>query len=244
MLRGTRVVSLVALGTVSLALALNVVGAAEGGAEPAAAPDPGGFVAVIDNAYLPLRPGTVFTYTGVKDGQAERDVVEVTSRTTVVQGVTCVVVLDNVSTADGQPIERTEDWYAQDRAGNVWYFGEDSFDFVHGHWRRNDGSWTAGVHGAQAGIVMEARPMPGDSYQQEFYAGHAEDQAQVLGWLETVTVPAGTFHHALETKEFTALEPGIVDHKRYARGVGFIQSFATSGESEHFELVDIQPRGH
>lgn len=196
------------------------------------------FVAEVDNPYFPLEPRTTYQFTGFKGGESRRSRFTITPRTKEIMGVTCLVIEDNAATAAGIPIERTWDYFAQDDRGNVWYFGEDSLDYVSGRWVRSDGSWRAGVDGATPGIVMEAHPQPGDTYQQEHYAGHAEDQAKVIGFVETVTVPAGTFHNVLVTEDSTPLRPGDVDRKFYAPGVGFIQGKAVHSD-EHSELVNI-----
>lgn len=204
--------------------------------------DPASYVRTIDNPYFPLQPGTVFFYEGKKDGKVQRDRSVVTSRTKTILGVPCIVVLDTVSLA-GKPIERTLDWYAQDRQGNVWYFGEDSRDYEHGKWVASPGSWRAGLNGAEAGIIMESSPRRGDAYRQEFYAGHAEDMAKVLGHARRlVTVPYGTFTRALVTREWTPLEPGIVAKKDYAWGVGLVQERSVKGESEYMKLVAVLHR--
>jgi hypothetical protein len=201
-------------------------------------PPPGDFVSRIDNPYFPLVPPKILVYTGVKDGQARRSAFTITPLTKKILGVNTRVISDNVTTAAGIPIEVTLDYFAQDRAGNVWYFGEDSYDFVKGHFERSNGSWRAGVDGATAGVVMLAHPKVGDSYQQEHYAGHAEDEAKVIGFVDSVTVPKGTYHHVLVTEDTTPLSPGDVDHKFYAPGVGFIQSKAVNA-AEHVELRAI-----
>jgi hypothetical protein len=196
------------------------------------------FSTVIDNTYLPLTPGTSFHYEGTKDHKKALSTFEVTSQTREIVGVTCVVVNDTL-TLNGKLAEQTNDYFAQDRQGNVWYFGEDSFDYVHGKWVRSSGSWLAGVDGAQQGIVMEAHPRVGDVYQQEFYPGHAEDMAEVLSLDASVTVPYGSWNNALQTKEWTPLEPGVVDNKYYAPGVGEVRSLAVEGGSEEMQLVSI-----
>jgi len=142
-------------------------------------PSPSDFVTRIDNKYFPLRPGTTFSFRGTQEGKASRVTVFVTHKTKSILGIRAVVVLDQVF-VDGKREEKTFDWYAQDRHGNVWYLGEDSSDFANGKWVRSDGSWEAGVKGAKAGIVMKANPSVGDVYRQEYYAGHAEDMAKVL----------------------------------------------------------------
>jgi hypothetical protein len=202
--------------------------------------DPADFVGKIDNRYLPFNPGTRTVAKGVaEDGKTpQRDVQVVTDRTRKVDGVKCRVVRDTI-TSRGKPVEKTFDWYAQDKRGNVWYFGENSKDYKHGHWVKSDGSWEGGVHGAQPGIMMEAHPKRGDAYRQEYYRGHAEDQAKVLGITGRVTVPAGTFRHTIGTKETSRLEPGVVERKWYARGVGEIKSQDVKGSKEGFRLVKV-----
>jgi len=201
-------------------------------------PPAGDFVRTIDNPYLPLTPGKIFVYKGTKDGVTAENTVAVTHRTKTILGVQAVVVDDTASVA-GEPEERTTDWYAQDKLGNVWYLGEDSFDLVNGKWVRSEGSWEAGVDGASAGIVMEAHPEMNDTYRQEYYAGHAEDMARVLSLNETVIVPYGSFDSVLETRDWTPLEPNVAEHKYFARGVGEIKSVMVKGGSEEMELASV-----
>jgi hypothetical protein len=186
------------------------------------------FVSRIDNPYLPFAPGTTFRYRGTKDGEKATDVMVVTRGTKTILGIAATVVSDRAFVG-GKPEERTLDWYAQDDVGNVWYFGEDTFDFVNGKWVRGDGSWQAGVDGAKAGIVMEAHPKVGDAYRQEYYAGHAEDMARVLHTGKVLT-----------TAEWTPLEPGVLEHKDYARGVGEVRSVMVKGGSERSQLGSVK----
>src|SRR5262249_19611490 len=180
--------------------------------------NPADFVMRVDNPYFPLDPGTVYRYvTNSKAGQ-EVNVVVVTHDTKMILNVRTTVVLDSVYT-NGDLTEATADWYAQDKIGNVWYFGEDSKELDHGQVVSTEGSWEAGVAGAQPGIVMEANPQVGDTYKQEYQAGVAEDMAKVTGIDVPVTVPYGPFS-ALETLEWTPLTPNDRAHKYYARGVG------------------------
>jgi hypothetical protein len=197
------------------------------------------FVAQVDNRYFPLQPGTTFLYRGREEGDRVQDRVFVTSMTKTILDVQTTVVQDEVE-VNGQPSERTSDWYAQDKRGNVWYFGEAAFDFVNGHWIRAADSWEAGRNGAEPGILMEAHPKVGDTYRQEFYPGHAEDVAQVLSTHATVSVPYGTFHHALKTMECTPLEPGVIDVKYHARGVGEVREATVKGGSADLELVSVK----
>lgn len=171
----------------------------------------------IDNPFLSFKPGTTFVSTGL--GGKLVDTVTVTHKTLELLGVTTVVVRDAVK-VDGQLEELTRDFYAQDRQGNVWYFGEDAKQFENGKLVGTEGSWRAGVHGARPGIIMEAHPHVGDTYQQESAPGVAEDTAKVKSLNASVKVPYGSFDHALKTLEFSPLEPRAKENKFYARGVG------------------------
>ncbi len=157
------------------------------------------FVKTVDNAYFPLTPGTKLVYRGQEDGDRVVDKVLVTDETKTILGVTATVVLDRVL-VNGHPSEKTFDWYAQDRHGNVWYLGEAAFDFERGHWVRADDSWRTGRDGALAGFIMEAHPNVGDTYAQEHLPGTAMDVARVVNTDATISVPYGTFTHVLKTK--------------------------------------------
>ena len=200
-------------------------------AEKAYAPriDPTDFTTTIDNEYFPLKPGTTFVY----EGGAERDEMSVTSEAKKVMGVECVVVNDK-AWEEGKLVEQTYDWYAQDKKGNVWYFGEDTKEIKNGKVVSTKGSWEAGVDGAKPGIMMQAHPKVGDVYRQEYYPGQAMDMAKVLGSNESVRVPYGSFHHVLKTKEWTPLEPIFFEHKYYVRGVGPL------GNPRDLALVDVK----
>lgn len=203
-------------------------------------PGKGGFADRIDNRYLPLAPGTIFTYRETADGEVLRDVVEVTRDTKVILGIKTVVVNDTTTDRHGDPVEKTLDWYAQDKDGNVWYFGEDTKEYKNGRPVSTKGSWQAGVHGAKPGIVMEAHPRVGDTYQQECAAGVAEDAAKVLQLNQSVTVPYGTFHNVLVTKDFTPLEPKVVEQKSYAPCIGLVRAVMVEGGKEESVLVDVK----
>jgi len=233
------IAALAGAGPGSASTAEHAAPAPGGGYDPVI--DPGDFVGTIDNQYFPLKPGTVFFYEGMNDGRVQRGRLAVTRRTKTILGVTCVVVVDTV-TIGGEPHERTFDWYAQDDQGNVWYFGEDSRDHVNGRWVVSAGSWEAGVDGARPGIIMEGQPRRGDVYRQEYYRGHAEDMAKVLGEVEFVSVPYGTFERVLVTREWTPLEPGIAEKKYYAPRIGLVEARAVRGASEHMKLMAVVHR--
>jgi hypothetical protein len=203
--------------------------------------DPSNFVTRIDNPYFPLTPGTTFIYEGQTAEGFEHDEFAVTRNTRVIQGVTCVEVHDTV-TLDGELTEDTLDWFAQDRDGNVWYFGENTHELEDGLITTIDGTFMAGVNGDKPGIIMKAHPAIGDFYRQEFSLANAEDFAETISLTETVTVPAGTFHNCLKSQETTPLETDLLEHKFYAPGVGNVLTVdATTGDRE--ELVRIR-RGH
>ena len=194
--------------------------------------DPADFVATIDNPWLPFTPGSRWVY---QAGEGERNEVVVTDQTRTVMGIRATVVRDT-ETRDGALVEDTFDWYAQDRSGNVWYLGEATRAVRNGE-LSSAGSWEAGVDGAQAGIAMPAHPRVGRQYRQEYYAGQAEDHARVLSLDDQAEVPAGHYKAALLTKEWTPLEPDVLEYKLYARGVGVVLSTTVSGGAEREELV-------
>ena len=200
--------------------------------------DPANFVAVIDNPYFPLPVGRTLVYEGTKDGQTQTDTVTVTGQTKVILGVTATVVSDE-STHNGALLEKTFDWYAQDKQGNVWYLGEDTTAFLPHGKTDTTGSWQAGVRGAVPGIVMEAHPQVPDAYRQEYLAGSAEDTAWVVELGGTVTVPYGKLRNVLTTLEATQVEPGSYDRKVYAPGIGIVLEEALTGEPETAQLVSI-----
>lgn len=227
-------------------VALSLLGLGLGLAAPAAAPalpptpPPSQFAPRVDNPWFPLRPGTVYVYRGRKDGQRSRDVVAVFTETKTILGVRCTVVSDRLYLR-GRLEERTRDWYAQDRRGNVWYFGEDTAElYRNGAVKTREGSWQAGVDGARAGIFMPAHPRPGQSGVQEMFKGEAEDHFRVLSLSAPVTTPAVSSRHALLTREWTPLEPGVVDHKLYVRGIGTVLERTVRGGEELNELIAIR----
>ena len=203
--------------------------------------DPSDFVETIDNPYMPLEPGTTLVYEGRSDGETEVITVTVTDRTKEVMGVTTRVVRDTVR-IDGKLFEDTFDWFAQDRFGTVWYFGEATKEFEDGK-VSTAGSWEAGVDGALPGIVMLAQPEVGAKYRQEYYVGEAEDMGRVLELDATTDVAYGSFEDVIVTKDWTPLEPKIAEHKFYAPAVGMVREEAVKGGSGVVELVEMKVKG-
>lgn len=212
--------------------------------EYAVAIDPADFTADVTNPFLPLRPGTRWVYRATSpDGEVEVITVEVLDEHRTVMGVDAVVVHDVVATEDGETVEDTYDWYAQDSAGNVWYFGEDTTAYEDGV-GRDDGSWEAGVDGALPGIAMPADPQPSDTgYRQEYLAGQAEDMGQVIAVDVAIDVPAGRFEDTVRTRDWTPLEPDVIEEKTYASGVGSVHERKVAGDNmgEETVLVEFTP---
>lgn len=216
-------------------------GVCEGVGQDAYAPfiDPEDFVspseaAASPNKFFPLVPGTSWEY----EGEDETIIVEVTDRTLEILGVTCVVVRD-VAAEDDEVVEDTDDWYAQDKAGNVWYFGEISQEFEDGILIGVDGSWKSGEGGAKPGIVMFAEPEVGDFYRQEFFLGEAEDIAEVLSLTADEEIDLLSCDSTcLQTAETTPLEPDVLEHKFYAEGVGLIVEIDIE-TGDRVELVEF-----
>jgi hypothetical protein len=206
-------------------------------------PDPARFDAPQPNPYFPLEPGTVSRLRGSDEGGRYDEVVTVTGRTRIVQGVRTTVVRDVVRRADGSLAERTHDWYATDNAGRVWYFGERTATYKrNGDLESREGSWQAGVDGARAGTIMPPAPRPTQAYRQEYWRGHAEDQAWIVRRGGAITTPYGRVRHVLRTYEWSRLEPGVVSLKLYAPGVGIVREKDIAGGSEVFALVSVSRR--
>jgi hypothetical protein len=198
------------------------------------------FSAHVDNPWFPLRPGSVARYDGVKDGKPSIDIVRVTAKTRRIHDARCVAVDDRLYLG-GHLEERTTDWYAQDTRGNVWYFGENTAELDRkGQVTSTEGSWLAGRDGAQAGIFMPAHPRVGQSGRQEYLKGHADDHFQILGLATRVSVPFVTTSKALLTNEWTPLEPNVLDHKYYVRGIGTVLEQAVRGPKEVNTLVSFR----
>jgi hypothetical protein len=193
---------------------------------------------IIDNPHFDLIPGTTFTYESETEEGTEEIIVVVTDETKEILGVTATVVHDTAS-LDEELIEDTFDWFAQDKEGNVWYLGEDTKEYENGEVVSTEGSWEAGVDGAEAGIVMLADPQVGDTYRQEWYPGRAEDAAEVVSLSEEVTVPYGTFMNCLQTREFSTLDPELNEYKYYCTAIGAVTLEVVIDSGERVELIDV-----
>lgn len=213
------------------------------GSEPVSL-DPADFTTEIENPYWPMIPGSRWVYKETdKKGIVQQVEVTVTDRTKqIANGVEARVVHDVVS-EDGEPVEVTDDWYAQDSAGNVWYLGEDTAEYENGKVVSREGSFEAGVDGAQPGIAIPANPEVGEAYRQEYYKGQAEDKAKVINIDAQASVPFGSFDEVLETEDINPLnEPKpAVEHKYYARDVGPVLVIGISGGGGREELVSYTP---
>ena len=199
--------------------------------------DPADFVAKIDNPYLPMARGARWVYRETDPkGSSQKVTVTVTTHTKQILGIDATVVHD-VVTEKGQLIENTYDWYAQDNCGSVWYLGENTKEYENGKVVSTAGSWEAGVDGAQPGVVMPADRQVGLSYRQEYYAGEAEDAAEILSVVEQAQVPFGHFRDVVLTKETTPLHRRVLEYKLYAQGVGVVLALSVSGGSDREELL-------
>jgi hypothetical protein len=197
------------------------------------------FAMTIDNPWFPLVKGRTWVSTGVKDGKPTIDTYTVTGQTKQIMGVTCSVIRDRL-TQHGKVVEATWDWYAQDKQGNVWYLGEDTKDFnAAGNVTSTAGTWQAGVDGAGAGIFMPASPQVGMGGYQEYLAGQALDTYKVVGMNASVKVPYGSFTGCLQTRETTAIEPGVLDSKYYVKGIGQVAEESLKGPKETSFLVKL-----
>jgi hypothetical protein len=207
---------------------------------------PSDFSTKINNRYFPLPVGWTWIYKGVKDGRPQIDRVHVTSMTKrVAEGVTTRVVSDVSKTRRGRLLEKTTDLYAQDKQGDVWYFGEQTAAYLPGGKIDRSGSWQAGVNDGEPGIIMLANPQIPHAYRQEYKKGEAEDTAWIVNRGTSAAVPYGTLHNVLTTLEFARIEPKVLDQKIYAPGIGIARETAVSGPPETAKLVKLikrQPR--
>jgi hypothetical protein len=203
--------------------------------------DPARFTTRIDNPYWPMTPGTRWVYRETdSEGAVKRVEVTVTDRTRRTAAGVVARVVHDVVTEGGRPVEVTDDWYAQDDEGNVWYLGERTTEYAGGRPSSTAGSFEAGVDGAQAGIAMPAHPRVGLAYRQEYLRGEAEDSARVVSLREQAEVPAGRFANVLMTRDVNPLGDRGIEFKFYARGVGPVLAVTVAGGSDREELVRVE----
>ena len=201
--------------------------------------NPDDFTTRIDNPYWPMAPGTRWTYIESAPREDDQRIeVTVTHRTRVIRGVTARVVHD-VATEHGQLIENTFDWYAQDDGGSIWYLGEFTREYEDGEVVSTEGSWEYGVDGAQAGVLVPARPVPGCGYRQEHRSRVAEDRGLVLTTRDDVSVHGSRYRDALVTSDRTPLEPFVLEHKFYAQDVGPVEAVEVSPGAAREVLVSL-----
>ena len=210
--------------------------------------DPANFASSQDNLYWPKAVGDTYHYEAEEEDGLIINEITNTGAPKEILGITCMVIHDvewiDVEGVGLVVLEDTDDWYAWDNQGNVWYFGEATVEYLYDDdWTligtSTEGSWEAGVDGAEPGVVMLADPQPGDSYRQEYYEGEAEDMGKVLKLNASVSVPHGDFDDCLKTKEWTALEPGTIEHKYYAPGVGLVFIEELKGKTVEVELITV-----
>jgi hypothetical protein len=199
---------------------------------------------LVTNSWFPLARGSVYVYEGQKDGKQARDVMTVTRKVKTITGIRAAVVADRLF-LNGQLAERTTDWYAQDKRGTVWYLGEKTAELNgRGKVTSTEGSFLNGRDGARGGIFMPAKPHVGQSFQQESLKGEAEDRFRILDLATTVSTPAVSSQSAMLTEETTPLEPKVVDHKYYVRGIGTVKeqqvAGAPPGQAEETQLTSFQ----
>lgn len=202
---------------------------------------------LITNTWFPLARGSVYVYDGQKDGKQARDVMSVTRRTKNITGIRAAAVADRLY-LNGQLAERTTDWYAQDKRGTVWYLGEKTADLnANGKVTSTEGSFLSGRDGAKGGIFMPPHPQVGQAFQQESFKGQAEDRFRILSLTTGISTPAVSSQNAMLTEETTPLEPGVVDHKYYVRGIGTVKEQQVAGfqpgQAEVTQLVSFTPGG-
>jgi hypothetical protein len=197
------------------------------------------FSATIDNSQWPMTVGSRWVYrvTDMSNGSTRRELITVTPRTKLMaDGIRARVVRD-VVTDHGKPVEVTDDWYAQDSHGNVWYFGEHTTSYEHGK-PTDNGSWEAGVDGAMPGIALPAHPTVGLSYREEYSKGIAEDQSRVLALDAQAQVRAGHFTKVLLTEDYSPIERRVSELKFYAKGSGqAVLAIDVSGGTDREELI-------
>jgi hypothetical protein len=184
-----------------------------------------GFSSEGANPYFLLKVGFQAIFEGKEGKTLIHDTITVLDETLTIEGIETRVV-EEKELHNGVLAEQSRNYFAIcNRTNSVFYFGEDVdiYDATGTIIISHDGTWRAGVDGAQAGIVMPGVILNGGRYFQEIAPGVAMDRAEIVGTNFTLTTPAGTFNNCLKTKETTPLEPGVEEFKLYHRGIGLIQ---------------------
>ncbi len=212
-------------------------------------PNPADFSSPQDNPYFPMAIGTTYVYWAETEDELILNEITITLGIKNILGVNCTIIHDVewISPDEGinwYKTEETDDWHAWDNLGNFWYFGEWTTEYeFDDDWNplgsNNDGSWEAGVDGALPGIVLLADPKPGMCYEQEYYEDEAEDMGKVLRLNASVSIDYGDYEDCLKTKEWTPLEPGAIEHKYYAPGVGLVYIEELKEKTVEVELIAI-----
>jgi len=249
-----RVIRYLTLAVTAVMLIGFCIGVVEAKCIEAQVVNPDDFDSPQDNTYFPMAIGTTYVYMAETEDGLILNEITITSDTELIMDVNCIVVYDVewVSVDDGVTwiiTEETYDWHAWDNEGNVWYFGEDTEEYVYDDdwnflYTTDEGSWTAGVDGALPGMVMLAEPLPGVCYQQEYYEGEAEDMGKVLRLDASVSLESEEFDEfldegCLKTKEWTPLDPGVIEHKYYAPGIGLVFIEELKEKTVKVELVEV-----
>ena len=201
--------------------------------------NPTDFSVDITNKYFKIEPGKKLRYKGQTEDGLETIEVYVTNETKTVMGVKTLIVWDRVW-LDGDLIEDTKDYYAQDKKGNVWYFGEDTAELIDGKIVNRNGAWLAGIENAKPGIIMPVNPQIGETYKTEYYEGNAEDKIDILALNEQLTVPYGKLNNCLKTRDYSPLEQGADEHKYHCPEVGFVVLEVGLEDNESVELVSVE----
>ncbi len=181
--------------------------------------NPADFTMNIDNPLFNLPPGKLMVYEAKTEDGLERVEIRIRKDTRKIMGVDTLIYNDRVF-VEGELVEETNDYLAQDKGGNVWYFGEAVDNYENGKFLDHKGGWIAGEDGALPGIWIKGKQVVGDSYRMEYYKDKAEDMAKVMEIGVTVKVAAGTFENCTKVYEWTPLEPDAKEYKYYCPDVG------------------------
>lgn len=192
------------------------------------------------NPWFPLVPGNEWVY----EADDETITVTVSDDTREILGITAIVVRDVVTDEDDELVEDTDDWFAQDLAGNLWYMGEIARNYEDGRLTDLDGSWEAGLDGAKAGILIRNQPIIDETFRQEFLLGEAEDMGMTVSVTadeESEEAGVSCNSSCLQTLEFTPIEPDAMEYKYYYPGIGKILIIdLESGDREELVSYDLQ----